>query len=220
MVGGMVGDEELAAELLSHPPFAIFYGALAFMLCPWLVILMSSPRIAEEVSSKSVRYVLFRTGRGTWCMGKLAGQAVMLAVALAAGAGAAWCIGHFRMAYFEGFATAQSMLVFACRVWVFSFAYLGIALGVSQVTRVPVLAITFGLITMLALTFVAAVSEHYAAEGWRHVLDVVHALTPQANRTALWRSSPAHTIPAAVTLIAVGFTFFLAGHARFARANQ
>jgi len=82
MMIGLVGDKELAQRLLSIPPVSLFYSWLALTFTPLLVMLMASSRIAEDVSTASVRFVLFRTSRSTWCLGKFAGQSLMLAVAL------------------------------------------------------------------------------------------------------------------------------------------
>ena len=78
MLTRLVGVRDLASELLSTPPLAIFFGWVALTFTPLLVILVSSPRIAEEVGTSSVRFVLFRTTRGTWVCGKFAGQALLL----------------------------------------------------------------------------------------------------------------------------------------------
>lgn len=220
MVGRMVGDEELAAEVLAHPPFAIFYGWLAMALGPWLVVLVAAPRIAEDVSRKSVRYVLFRTRRGTWCLGKLAGQAGMLAVAMTVGGCGAWLVALIRLPGFEAWETAASMSVLGAKAWVYCLAYLGLALGISQTTRSPVLAITLGLVSVVGVSIVSGVCSHFAGEGWRQWLEAVHTLTPQAHRSALWLTTPAFFIPAVVSLVAVGLLLFLLGHLRFARRHQ
>ena len=220
MVGRMVGDPALAEEVLSHPPLAIFYGSLALTLAPWLVVLVSSPRIADEVARKSVRYVLCRTRRGTWCLGKLGGQAGMLAIALAASAAGVWLTGLIRMPGFEARATALSMLRMGSVAWIYCLAYLGLALGVSQLTRSPILAITLGLVGVVGLSVTSGITGHWAGAGWRQLLAAVHALTPQAQRGALWRNDPTFLVPAVVTLVTLGLFYFLLGHLRFARRHQ
>jgi ABC-type transport system involved in multi-copper enzyme maturation permease subunit len=220
MMGELVGDSKLAMRLLDLPPLSIYYGWLAFTFTPLLVMLISAPRIAEEVSTASVRFVLFRTSRATWCGGKLLGQAGLLLVALLASAVGAWVVGAFRMASFEFGANAAVMFVFALKAWVYALAYLGLALGVSQLTRSPVIATGLGLAAMLGLSIVNWTSDYWHGEGWFRILDITRMLTPGGNNLHLWNPDPAYLVPTLVFLPALGLLYFLAGYAFFARRDQ
>lgn len=220
MMGDLVGDRSLAMRLLDLPPLSIYYGWLAFTFTPMLVMLISAPRIAEEVATASVRFVLFRTSRATWCSGKLVGQAALLLGALLAGAFGAWIVGWFRMASFDLGANAWVMFGFALRAWVYALAYLGLALGVSQVTRSPVIATGIGLVAMLCLSILAAVADHWRGEGWWRLLDFVLLLTPRGNNLGLWHPDAAHLVPALVFLPVLGLLYFLGGYAFFTRRDQ
>ena len=98
MVISLVGNKEIALEILSVPPIAVIYGWLAFMFTPVLVTLSAAGRIAEEVSSGSVRYVLTRTSRPAWCIGKFMGQACEVLLALVLSAIGTWSLARFHMA--------------------------------------------------------------------------------------------------------------------------
>ncbi len=216
----LVGDDKLAAQLLDVPPLGIFYGWLSFFFTPLLVVLMSSPRIAEEVSTASVRFVLFRTRRSTWCAGKYAGQAVLLLGALSLSALGAWVTGYVRMKGFDPGSNAIAMGGFVFKAWVYSLAYLGLALGVSQCTRSPVIATGLGLVAMVGLTTIAGVSNHFKGEGWRQVLEITLKLTPRGNNLGLWNPELAHFLPALVFLPALGLLYFSLGHIFFSRRDQ
>ena len=45
---------------------------------PLLGTLTSSARIAEEIFSSSVRFLMFRTARRDWCLGKFLGHAFLV----------------------------------------------------------------------------------------------------------------------------------------------
>ena len=220
ILGDLVGDRALARRLLDLPPLAIFYGWLAFTFTPLLVMLLSTPRIAEEVGTASVRFVLFRTSRGSWCGGKYVGQAALLFVALLASALGAWLVGLARMAGFEAGANAWAMLGFAGKAWFFALAYLGLALGVSQLTRSPVIATGLGLVALLGLTVVGAVSAHWQGPGWHRLLDLTLLLTPQGSKLGLWHPDASHLLPSLAFLPVLGLLYFLSGYAVFARRDQ
>jgi ABC-type transport system involved in multi-copper enzyme maturation permease subunit len=219
MMAELVGDRTLAGQLLSIPPMAIFYGWVSFMFTPFLVMLISCPRIAEEVGSASVRFVLFRTTRGTWCCGKLAGQAVLLLFALLVGAAGAWIVGWVRMPSFAPGLTASFIGWYALIAWVYASAYLGLALGVSQLSRSPVIATGIGLVAMTLLSTVAGLSSLWQGPGWRRIFDVTHGLTPGGNRMLLWHPDAAHLVPGLVILPALGLLYFSLGHAVFSRRD-
>jgi len=55
-------------------------------------------RIAEEIASGSVRYVMFRAGRAPWCVGKFcSARPFSVLGALLLSARGAWLVGYFRM---------------------------------------------------------------------------------------------------------------------------
>ncbi len=70
MVIRAVGDDSLVADLLGTPPIVLIFGALAFFYTPLLVVVMASPRVAEEVGSGAARYALVRTSRAAWSLGQ------------------------------------------------------------------------------------------------------------------------------------------------------
>ncbi|MDD4872116.1 MAG: ABC transporter permease subunit, partial [Kiritimatiellae bacterium] len=126
------GDREIAEQLLRVPPLALFYAWLSFAFAPLLVVLTAAPRIAEEVWSGSVRFALFRTSRGAWCMGKYIGQACQIFLALLLSAAGAWLVGFIRMEHFAPADSMITMFLFAVKAWIYSLAFLGLATGISQ----------------------------------------------------------------------------------------
>ncbi len=216
---GLAGDEALARDLLSLPPLALFYGWLSFAFTPLLVILLSSARIAEEVWSGSVRFALFRVPRGSWVFGKLTGQAAQLLVALLASGAAAWIMGWWRLAGFDPVANALVILLFALKAWVYAFAWLGVAMAVSQLLTSPTLASVFGLVALMALAAISGLAAAFTGPGWRAALDLVRMLTPGGHEADLWRLDTAHAVPAVLFLLALGLAYTAVGYARFGRRD-
>jgi len=219
MVTHVVRDREVAKEVITMPLMAVYYAGIAFAFTPLLVILITSGRIAEEVSSGSARFVLFRVSRAAWCMGKFFGQALMVMFALMLSAIAAWCVAGIKMPVMTDLSAMRWMILYAFRVWIYSFAFIGLATGVSLVAKSAnqAVAFAFGLWIFLFVIYAAA-GFHLAREPsvmWETIL----TLTPHGHRLDMWRNDPAHLIPAMLFFPAQGLTFVFAGYAFFSRKD-
>lgn len=219
MMTALIGDKALAKSLLDIPPLALFYAWLSFAFTPALVMLTSSARISEEIWSGSARFVLFRIPRLHWCFGKFAGQAIQLALALLLSAVGAWFTGFFRMNSFEPLATALAMLLFAGKAWIYSLAFLGVALGISQLCSGPNLAMAMSFLALIVMAILSGISGAFAGDGWRRAWDLLNSLTPSSHQLNLWWGDSAHAIPATVFLLTLCFAYLLAGFARFSRRD-
>jgi ABC-type transport system involved in multi-copper enzyme maturation permease subunit len=219
MVIGLAGDKDLAESLLSLTPLALFYGWLSFAFSPLLGVLTSGPRMAEEVWLGSVRFVLFRASRLSWCLGKFIGQALQLLLALFLSAAAAWCVGRLQMASFEPFATAQGMLIFVWKAWVYTLAYLGLASAVSLVCRSPNLATALSILALAVVAALSRLANYLAGDGWRRIWEALYQLTPHSHHDDLWRFDAAHFAPAVLYLLLIGIGYLLAGYAILRRKD-
>lgn len=215
IVGELVRDPALVRDLFGTPPIVLIYGGLAFFYTPLLVMLVTSGRIAEELASGSARYVLYRTSRLSWVTGKWLGQAAMIGIALLMGAAGAWCLARLRMVAGDAAATSFGVLLWAGRAWLYSLAYVGLALGVSLLVRSPGKATALALLVWFALMVLSWASTHYYGEGIRQLWHLGTLLAPHAHRFDLWRSQAALVIPSAVHLTALSFCYLYAGYAWF-----
>jgi ABC-type transport system involved in multi-copper enzyme maturation permease subunit len=221
IVTHLVGDRETAGDILRIPPLALFYGWMSFAFAPLLVILVSTPRIAEEIWSGSIRFAMFRTSRLAWCSGKVTGQACQLLAALLLSAAGAWLVGWLRMDRYPALPTALYMAIYAMKAWVFALAFLGLATGISQMCSNPHTATAVGFIALAAVSVLGAVAPLLARQQkpWAPAWDLVLLFLPAGHKLDLWRGDPAHLVPASVFLLALGAAYMLAGHARFSRRD-
>ena len=215
----MIGDRDLAESLLNVPPLSLFYCAIAFFFTPMLVALTSSARMTEEIWSGSARFVLFRTTRLAWCLGKYGGQALQLLVAFLLSVPVAWLCGYFRLASFDGAATLLAMLIFTFKAWIYSLSFLGIVSGLSLWCRNPGIATALGLFSLIVFSAVYYTAKHFAGEGWRRSLDLVQLLTPRAHYFDLLRPDLAHAVTATVFIVALSLGYLLLGHLRLSRRD-
>ena len=216
----LVGDRELARQLLSIPPLALFYGWLALTFVPVLVTLTSSDAIAADVDSGAARYALVRTRRSAWAAGKLLGQVLLMGCGIALGAVGSWSVGLFFTSGFEPLATGAWMLRLGGRACLSGFAYLGLVLGVSQLTRSANRARAFGLLALIAVGGLRALLGAPRVHDEAPVLfDSLAQVLPGTHAMGLWQPQLLQRLPSVGMLLALGAAFFVLGHQRFARRD-
>ncbi len=219
IVGEAVRDKSLVKDLFGTPPEILAYGALSFFYTPLLVILLTAHRIAEERASGSARYVLLRVPRLVWVFGKMGGQAILLLASLLAGAVAAWCVARYRMPDLQGWGTMLGMIQWSLRSWVFAMGFLGLSLGISQMTRMPGLASALGVLSLIILSVLNTLAEFFSGPGLRQLWDLGRVLSPFPWRTDLWRSSPMDFGPAALMVFCLGLCYVLLGYLAWRRRD-
>lgn len=219
MMKELIGSNDVVEQLMSVHPMALVYGWLVFSLTPVLVILTASPRISEELGSGSIRFVFLRTSRSAWCVGKFIGQALMTIMALTLSAFATWCLITYRLSGMDDLAVARGMIVYSWKGWLYSLSFLGLALGISQLTRSPNKAMALGLGGWLGVTVLGMISGHMMHGRWENLWQAVNMLVPMGHKLDLWRIDPAHQLQSAVFLIALGFVYMFTGHAFLARRD-
>ncbi|MCF7839073.1 MAG: hypothetical protein K9N49_10640 [Candidatus Marinimicrobia bacterium] len=215
----LVGDRALAQRLLSVPPLGLFFAWLALSGTPLLVMLTATPRIAEDLQQGAARYVLLRTTRTAWIIGKFAGQAVLLAGALALGALATGAVGALMLTSFEFAPHAAALAQYAFRAWLYALPFLALALVCSQVLPGPHLATAVGLASLIATRILHALAQRYTAAGGGRVWDLVDLALPYAQRGYLWWNDPARLIPAALTLGVLSAAYLAGGLLLFERRS-
>lgn len=219
MVTHLVGDSGVAKEVLTIPPVALIYGWLAFTFTPILVMLSCPGRIAEDVVSGAARFSLVRSTRTEWCIGKYIGQGLEIIVPLMLSAISAWTVARFMLHSMAGSDVIWSMIIYGWKVWVYCLAFVGLALGVSQICRSANQATALALIVWAVLAVARGSAGFFAGEGWRRVFEVVPMLTPGGHQLDLWRTNPAYVLPAVIYVLSIGAVFFAAGHYFFLKRD-
>ena len=121
-------------------------------------------------------------------------------------------MAYFRLSFFDPGTTAIELLIISLKVIVYTFSYLGLAIGVSQLTRSSNLATVLGFVGVIVISVIAAACNHFRGIGIESLLNIPYWLTPQAHRLGLLWPEPAHMVPAICMLIALGFAYILPGY--------
>jgi hypothetical protein len=217
---GLIGDADLAIELVQIPPMALFYGWVALTFVPPLVALTSGDAVANELSTGSARFAFFRTDRTSWAVGKLLGQGALLGVGVGLGGVGAFIVGWSGLLSFEPGPNALWLLRLGLRAWVYGLAWLGIVMGAGQLTRsVPkARGLALGALVLVGTASVLLGSD-WVLERAPVIAPTVHQLLPGAHQIDLWRPEIGRRAVAVVVLLALGGGAFALGHQRLLRVD-
>lgn len=220
MVRSAVGNSLVFEDLLARHPVELLYAWFAFLFAPMLVTLVSGGRVADERRTGSVRYMLMRVTRFEWSVGKYAGQAMLIACALAISALGTWAVVWWRLPTGSALRLFAPLLGWSAKTWVYSLSWLGLALGLSHLTRSSGKTVALGLLAVAILSVAPTMLEFFVAHhGWPQALLHLEALTPADAKGSLWRSSPTALATASFHLATLGLAYLTAGAAVFARRD-
>ena len=207
MVATAVDDRLVFEDISRRHPVELLYAWFAFLCAPILVVLVSGTRVADDLRTGVARYMLMRVTRLEWSLGKYVGQALMIMCALAVSAFGAWCVALYRLPTATAVRLLPPMLCWGVSAWFYSLAWLGIALGLSHLTRSGMRATAFGILAI------------GACEVLPHFFPEVEQVVPSGPRLGLWRTSFTPQAVAAFHLLMVGLTYLTAGAAVFGRRD-
>jgi len=216
----MAQNDAVLKDITGKHPVELIYAWFAFFYTPLLVVLVAGNRIAEDIGSGTVRYVIFRTSRASWSLGKFVGQTLMIGLALILSGAGAYLVAKFRL---SGSSTPDlflNMVQWSGRAWIYSIPFLGLAMGLSHLTRSASKATVMGIIA-ITFCFVASILIRYftAETGWRSYLPYLGVLLPDDHKMYLWRNAAAPLVSGTVYLITLGFCYLLAGYAVFRKRD-
>ncbi len=217
-VGHLIEDDALRSELLSIPPLAIFYGYMALLLVPLLVLATSAGAIASDLSSGAARFALFRCDRATWATGKLLGQETLLAAGLLAGALLAGTVGMLMTSEFDLEIWAWLVRT-SFRAWLYGSGWLGIFLGFSFVVRKPMAARALALFTLIGFAVLHGLLTAEFINAHLPGVRFLAVLLPTHHRDALWSPHLGTYLVSVGAVLAIGTAAFTAGLSLFRRRD-
>ncbi len=212
--------EEVYADIEGRHPVELIYAWLVFACAPLLAVLVAGNRISDDLRSGAARYMLVRATRAEWALGKFAGQIILSVLALAISALGAWAVAVVRLSGVGSASLLLSLFDWGLRALIYSFAWLGVALGLSQLTHSGSRATAMGILAIFIFLVLSVVLTSFGkAEDWRACLENFDVLIPFAARNALWRRSALPLLTGVGHLLALGFFYFSLGYIRLARRD-
>lgn len=132
-----LGDGGQAAYLASLPPMGLFVVMVMLTLSPWLVALTAADQVAADLHFRTVRFVVLRTSRGAFVLGKLWAQVLLVATVTLAALLPALGLGSRYLQSFDAPATLSYLAGMAPALLAYAFAFLGLTSLASQLTTTP-----------------------------------------------------------------------------------
>lgn len=219
IVRSVVSDELVYNDIRGRHPVELVYAWFVFLGAPFLVILVAGNRVSDDLRSGAVRFALVRCTRAEWSIGKCLGLAALIAGALVVGAVGAWVVAVCRLSGVGALGLVWSMLGWGLRAWVYTLAWLGLALGVSHVTQSGSRATALGIFALVGLAILPAILQLCAKVFECPWLMNFELLAPSSAKHFLWRQGVAPLTAAAVHLVALGGAYFVLGFATFNRRD-
>ena len=208
------------ADIRGRHPLLLVYAVFLFQIVPLLTLLVSAPRVADDVRSGAARYWLVRVSRTEWSLGKFLGEALMLASAMVVGALAAWGVVLARLPFADGAAMLPGIVDWTIRAWVYAFAWVGLFLGLSHLVKSGGKATALCILALLGTAawepMLNNLAENVTGFGWASHLDV---LVPNSSWTLLWRRSVPAVLEGVVRLASLAFFYLALGAAVFRRRD-
>lgn len=219
IVRAAVRNDLVYRDIEGRHPVELVYAWFAFICAPLLAVLVAGNRVADDLRSGAVRYAIVRCTRAEWTLGKYLGQVFMVGCALAVSAFGAWCVAVCRLSGVGAGELLPSLLGWGVRAWLYSLAWLGIALGVSHLTHSGARATALGIFAVAGLTALPGVLALNA--GWFDLpwLENFDVFAPSSAKALLWRRGPVPLAVAAFHLGVLGFAALALGSAEFRRRD-
>ena len=215
----IVGGGQVDA-LLSRPILALWTGAAAMALLPLVLLFSSSGSIATEVRSRSIRYLLCRTGRLQIGLGKLFGQLLLALVAAIIGGAVAWTMGMTMMVGNPPVALALELANRTLRACAYALPFAGLGLAASQIVASPNGARFLAAAAMVAMPIVAwQLDEHVGPDLLGRLADLAGLFVATTTWQDLWSTDAATLQIAVARCVGLAVIYYAAGHAVFVRKD-
>lgn len=131
------GDAALAAHLGTFPAMVLLFAWVSLAFLPWFIALTSYDLIAGELHLRTIRYAALRTSRGALVLGKVLGQAALVAGVAGLGMLPVLLIGAIYLPGFDIVATLLALLSTWPITVICALSYLGIVALASQLCKGP-----------------------------------------------------------------------------------
>lgn len=220
VVAHISGGSLLFEDIKGRHPIVLAYAMFIFMIVPILTLVVTAPRVADDIRSGLARYWLVRVSRTEWSLGKYLGEAMMLVVAMLAGGLAAWVVAWYRLPGRDGLVLLPGVLDWTARAWMYAFSWAGLFAGVSHLTKTGAKATALSVLAMIGVTaWPTMLSNLAAVDGLLEWVVHFDVFSPAEVSRLVWRRSPEVLLQGVVHLAALGLFYLSLGAAVFRRRD-
>ncbi|MGA2053328.1 MAG: ABC transporter permease subunit [Opitutales bacterium] len=219
ILSDQVTDPTTVDFLVAKPLIALFFMLVCLLAVPILIMITASESIAQEHQTRGVRFTALRTGRVEFVVGKVLGQAFLMAVVVLLSAGLCLAMGAWKLADFEWGPAISAMLVFWPRIVAFCVPFVGLASLCSMNCSSALSARAFALIGIGAVWMVHGLTGYYADTSLAGFFNVLDQFEPYAHESELWTATYATVGPAMAILVGLGVLYVAVGLIFYSRRD-
>ncbi len=220
LLAPLVGGDQAALALLDQPPLGLWVGVFSMGLLPMVLVFTASGTVSAEIRSRSIRFLLVRTGRLEIAVGKLVGQTMLGLVAATLGVGLAWGMGMVMMTGNDPVALAVTLATRCAWSCVFAIPFVGLAMGASLLVGNPNGARVFAALTFFAMPMCGAILTHYSGPDFAgRLCDLALLAIPMRYWTEFWSTDLTVQLTATGRSVILATLYFALGFARFQRRD-
>jgi hypothetical protein len=112
------------------------------------------------------------------------------------------------------------MLNWGVRAWIYSVAWIGLALGLSHLTRSPGRATALGIFAICIFGALPPLMDFFHSHsGWPVAVTQVRMFVPAGPETLLWRFSAVPLVTGSFHLMLLGLVYLMTAVAVFSRRD-
>jgi len=218
VVQGLIGDPALAEWAMNLPILTIYSFWIALFTVPFLAAAAGAEAISPDIRDRTLRYELVRTGRLELVMGRFAGQALLIAVGLAAASAGVWIVAMIGMVQQPPLLQAVTLAAFLPRLWLWSLPWLGMGVGCSQLRGAVNWCRTLALGAAVGLWIAYGLTKYELAPRVPWLGDLLLPAMPPNWQSSLWGPGVDWVLPG-LLLGVMGCVATLLTFPLFARRN-
>jgi ABC-type transport system involved in multi-copper enzyme maturation permease subunit len=219
-LGEFIGNQYIVKEIMDMPVMAINYTWFVLTFIPFAIAYICSETFSREVSSGSIRFVLFRTDLFYWIMGKVLGQVLLILVALLFSMLAMVIVGIIKLYNFEIFTNLYWMLIMSLRIAFYAYAFLGFVLMISMMFRNVGTARALSLILISIMLILDPILSYGLMDQYPLTSHSLLQILPSHHQQSLWYPNiQLHSI-AQLILFSIGSSYLFVGYQIFMKKEK
>ena len=211
MLGSLVTEPATIDFLTAKPLISLYFMLVSLISVPFLIMITASEPIAQEQQTRGVRFVMLRTGRVEYVVGKALGQSLLIALVLILSAGVCMVTAAWKLVDFEFWPTLWAMAGFWPRVVAYCLPFVGLATMCSMLSSSTMSSRAFSLIGMFAMWVEHGLADYLSDTSLAGFLNAVDHLNPYFYQMRLWEPAYATVGPAMAILAGLGVLYVAAG---------
>ncbi len=212
-------NRNVADFLLGLPPIVLFFAWSSLAFVPFLIMMTAADTVTQEVQDRGIRFVVIRTGRVEFVLGKYLGQALLMSFVVLLTGFVYLAVAWRGLQGFEFWPTLDGILIFWPRIVVYGFAFVGLAGLCAMNARSAAVARALSFVGLTVSWVLGEMAYRWSDGIFGAAWTAIGFLVPFSHKAALWRPGVAGVLPECAVLVALGLVYLSVGLVMFRRKD-